>query len=137
MGGEGQEHDCALGSNLNQSRTAAVDPKHAFRMGPMNGRYAPECGRWVPERDGCSRGGSAADAISSYLNGERPSLFSAVSMPIAVAIQRQADRMTRCGGQTRCDQPVAAIPSIRIPEDFQMGHYDAKSASRRFRTLAF
>ena len=30
MGGEGQEHDCALGSNLNQSRTAAVAPKETF-----------------------------------------------------------------------------------------------------------
>ena len=38
MGGEGQEHDCALGSNLNQSRTAAVDPKHAFKIDPMNAR---------------------------------------------------------------------------------------------------
>ena len=50
MGGEGQEHDCALGSNLNQSRTAAVDPLLTFKVGFINGREAAESGLWLKVR---------------------------------------------------------------------------------------
>jgi hypothetical protein len=79
MGGEGQEHDCALGSNLNQSRTAAVDPELPFKVAPVDGRYARESGPWQKARD-----------AQPFINGRRKARSTEATLDLFVC--RRADR---------------------------------------------